>query len=52
MAHNYKIRNMLNNLPFYSDKINKKIKKFTNARILSELPFFPKNAKKLTNYQL
>ena len=40
---------MLKNLPFYSDKINKikkKIKKFTNARILSELPFFPKNAKK------
>ena len=54
MAQNYKIRNMLKNLPFYSDKINKikkKIKKFTNARILSELPFFPKKAKKLT-YQL
>ena len=55
MAQNYKIRNMLNNLPFYSDKINKinkKIKKFTNARILSELPFFPKTAKNLANYQL
>ena len=40
---------MLKKLPFYSDKINKikkKIKKFTNARILSELSFFPKNAKK------
>ena len=40
---------MLKNLPFYSDKINKiekKIKIFTNARILSELPFFPENAKK------
>ena len=52
MTQNYKIRNMLKNLPFYSDKINKikkKIKKFTNARFLSELPFFPK---KLTNYQL
>ena len=55
MAQNYKIRNMLKDLLFYSDKINKikkKIKKFTNARILSELPFFPKKAKKLTNYQL
>ena len=48
MAQNYKIRNMVKNLSFYSDKINKikkKIKKFTNARILSELPFFPKEAK-------
>ena len=25
---------------------------FTNARFLSELPFFPKKSKKLTNYQL
>ena len=55
MAQNYKIRNMVKNLSFYSDKINKikkKIKKFTNARILSELPFFPKKPKELTNYQL
>ena len=55
MAQNYKIRNMLKRLPFYSDKIHKikkKIKKFTNARFLSELPFFPKKSKKLTNYQL
>ena len=55
MAQNYKIRNMFKNLPFYSDKINqikKKIKKFTNARILSQLPFFPKKHKELTNYQL
>ena len=55
MAQNYKIKNMLKNLPFYSDKINKikkKIKKFTNARTLSELPFFPKKPKELTNYQL
>ena len=46
---------MLKNLPFYSDKINEvkeKIKKFANARILSELPFFPKKPKELTNYQL
>ena len=55
MAQNYKIRNMLKDLPFYSDKINKikkKIRKLTNARILSELPFFPKKPKELTNYQL
>ena len=35
---------MLKNLPFYSDKknkIKKKIKKFANDRILSELSFFP-----------
>ena len=55
MAQNYKIRNMLKDLPFYSDKINKikkKVRKLTNARILSELPFFPKKPKELTNYQL
>ena len=55
MNQNYKIRNMLKNLPFYGDKINKtkkKIKKFTNARFLSELPFFHKKSKKLTNCQL
>ena len=55
MAQNYKIKNMLENLPFYSDKINKikkNIKKFTDAKILSELPFFPKTPKELTNYQL
>ena len=51
MAQNYKIRNMLKSLPFYSDQINKikkkkKDKKFTNGRILSELPFFP-----IINYQ-
>ena len=46
---------MLKSLPFYSEEIKslkKKNEKFTNARILSELPFFSKKAKKLTNYQL
>ena len=55
MIQNNKIRNMLKHLPLYSDKINKikkKIKKLTNARFLSELPFFLKKSKKLTNYQL
>ena len=49
MTQNYKIRIMLKNLSFYSDKINKtkkKIQKFTNIRLLSELPFFSKKSKK------
>ena len=49
MAQNYKIRNMLKSVPFYSEEIKslkKKNEKFTNARILSELPFFSKKAKK------
>ena len=55
MAQNYKIKNTLKNLPFYSDKknkIRKKTKKFNNAKFLSELPFFPKKIKNLTNFQL
>ena len=55
MALKYKIRNMLKNLPFYSEEIKslkKKKKKFSNIRLLSELPFFPKKSKKLTNKQL
>ena len=45
MAQIYKIKNTLKNLPFYSDKknkIRKKTKTFSNAKFLSELPFFPK----------
>ena len=45
MAQNYKIKDLLKNLPFYTSKIKKfkkKIKNFTNNRFLSELPFFPK----------
>ena len=55
MASKYKIRNMLKNLPFYGEEIKslkKKNKKFSNIRLLSELPFFPKKSKKLTNKQL
>ena len=51
----YKIKNTLQNLPFYSEKTNntkQNNKKFTNGKILSELPLFPKNTKKLSNYQL
>ena len=55
MAQNYKIRDLLKNLPFYTSKIKKfkkEIKNFNNNRFLSELPFFPKKVKNLTNYQL
>ena len=54
MTSKYKIRNTLQNLPFYSEKISntkQNNKKFTNAKISSGLPFFPRNTKKLSNYQ-
>ena len=34
MARNYKIKNMLNNLPFYSTKIKKFKKRSKNLQIL------------------
>ena len=46
---------MLKNLPFYSEEnksAKKKNKEFSNIRLLSELPFFPKEFKKLTNIEL
>ena len=46
MAQNYKIKNTLKNLPFYSEEIKDSKKK---NKILSELPFF---SKKLSNIQL
>ena len=55
IAQNYKIKDLLKKLPFYTSKIKKlrkKIKHFTNNRFLSGLPFFPKKVKNLTNYQL
>ena len=55
MAENYKIKDLLKNLHFYTSKIKKwkkKIKNFINNRFLSELPFFAKRVKNLTNYQL
>ena len=51
MALKYQIGNMFKNLPFYSEEIKsfkKKNKKFSNIRLLSELPSFPKKSKKLT----
>ena len=43
--------NFLKNLPFHSEETEsflKKNKKFSNIRLLSELPFFSKISKKLT----
>ena len=34
------IKNLLKQLQFYGESIKSKIKKFTNAKLLSELPFF------------
>ena len=45
MAQKYEIKDLFKNLPFYTNEIKKSKKKkknFTNARFLSELPFFPK----------
>ena len=53
IAQKYKIKDLLKNLPFYNNEIKKSKKKkknFTNARFISELPFFPKKVKNLTNY--
>ena len=50
MTQKYKIRNLLKTLPFYREEIKsskKSNKKFSNIRLLSELP-----SKKLTNKQL
>ena len=50
MRSHYEIRNTLKNLPFYTEEINdtkKTAKKITNAKFLSELPFFPKTTKKI-----
>ena len=37
--------NLLKQLPFYGKTIKPRIKKFTNAKLLSELPFFEKPKK-------
>ena len=43
MAQNYKIRNMLKNSPFYSDKINKIKKIFFIPQNITITPFILKN---------
>ena len=55
MAQKYKNKSSLKNIPFYSEEIEnseKKKKKFSNVKFLSELPFFSKESKELTNKQL
>ena len=50
-----KIRNSFKNLPFYSEEIKsvkKKNENFTNINLLSELPFFYKKPKALSNKEL
>ena len=34
------IKNLLKQLPFYEKTIKPRIKEFTNAKLLSKLPFF------------
>ena len=36
------IKNLLKQLPLYGKTIKPRIKKFTNTKLLSELPFFEK----------
>ena len=39
------IKNLLKQLPFYGKTIKPRIKEFTNAKLLSELPLFEKTYK-------
>ena len=55
MASKYKRMDLLKSLPFYSEEIKnseKNNKKISNIGLLSELPFFDKEPKELTNIQL
>ena len=55
MASKYERTNLLKNLPFYSEEIEKsekKDKKMSNIELLSESLFFDKEPKELTNTQL
>ena len=55
MAQKYKNKNSLKNHPIYSEEIKsskKKNKKFSDIKFLSELPFFSKEPKELTNKEL
>ena len=52
---NIKKINLLKNLPFCNEEIKslkKNNKQFSNIKLLSELPFFSKKSKQLTNKQL
>ena len=55
MASKYERMNLLKNLPFYSEEIEKsekKDKKMSNIELLSESLFFDEEPKELTNTQL
>ena len=55
MRSRYKNKDLLKNQPFYSSEIKsdkKNDKKISNISLLSELPFFLKEPKELTNKQL
>ena len=55
MASKYERTNLLKNLPFYSEEVEKsekKDKKMSNIELLSESLFFDKEPKELTNTQL
>ena len=55
MASKYKKMNLLKSIPFYSEEIEnsgKNNKKFSNIKLLSELPFFSKKPKELANKRL
>ena len=39
------IKNVLKQLPFYGKTIKPRVKKFTSAKLLSELPFLEKPVK-------
>ena len=46
MSSQPKIRNTLKYLPFYNEEIEEINKIFSNNKLLSVLPFFPKKTKK------
>ena len=52
MSSQPKIRNTLKYLPFYNEEIEEINKIFSNNKLLSVLPFFPKKTKKITHKKL
>ena len=52
MSSQQKIRNTLQDLPFYNEEIKNMNENISNNKLLSVLPFFFKKAKKLTHKQL
>ena len=52
MSSQPKIRNTLQDLPFYNEEIKNMNENISNNKLLSVLPFFFKKAKKSTHKQL